>query len=106
VNDDVRTRTARAIDDAGGILTLDAALVARDWIVGGRRIGLAESEYDVGKRGMISERWLASTTHADNAYGPADEGISSIRTASGERINLKSPVDHAPDSIHSDSDAA
>jgi hypothetical protein len=106
VNDDVRTRTARAIDDAGGILTLDAALVARDWIVGGRRIGLAESEYDVGKRGMISERWLASTTHADNAYGPEDEGISSIRTASGERINLKSAVEHAPECILGDAYAA
>ena len=106
MNDDVRTRTARAIDDAGGILTLDAALVARDWIVGGRRIGLAESEYDVGKRGMISERWLASTTHADNAYGPEDEGISSIRTGSGERINLKSAVEHASECILGDAYAA
>jgi hypothetical protein len=106
VNDDVRTRTAKAIDDAGGVVTLDAALVARDWIAGGRRMGLPETDYDVGERGMISERWLASTTHADNTCGPDDEGISSIRTASGERINLKSAVDHASDLILGDAYAA
>ena len=34
------------------------------------------SDYDVGERGFICERWLASTTRADNAVGPEDEGVS------------------------------
>lgn len=92
MNDDVRVRLGKAIEDTGGILPLDAALVARDWIEGGRRIGLPDELYDAGDRGTISERWLASTTHADNAVGPDDEGISSIRTPAGDHISLADAV--------------
>jgi hypothetical protein len=106
VDDDVRARTARAVQDADGILTLDAALVARDWIAGGRRLGLDDEDYDVGERGTISERWLASTTHADNRHGPVDEGISYIRTAGGDRVNLEAAVAGARELILGSSYAA
>ncbi|BDZ51447.1 hypothetical protein GCM10025867_36880 [Frondihabitans sucicola] len=99
MNNETRAALSAAVDEAGGILALDAALVARDWIAGGKRLGLPDEQYDVGERGMISERWLASTTHADNATGPADEGISSIRTGSGHRISLAEAVEAAPDRL-------
>lgn len=89
-----------AVDDAvaagDGVLALEPALVARDWLPPGRRLGLEDDEYDVGERGFICERWLASTTKADNAVGPDDEGISSIRTADGGRLDLRDAVAQAP----------
>jgi len=88
-----------AIDESHGFLKLDAALVARDWLPPGRRLGLTDEQYAVGDRGYICERWLGSTTHADNKIGPDDEGISYIRTADGSRINLEDAVTSAPELI-------
>jgi hypothetical protein len=90
---------AREVEATGGVLRLDPAWVARDWLPPGRRLGLPEGQYDVGDRGFICERWLASTTRADNAIGPSDEGISSIRTESGTLISLAEAVASAPDVI-------
>ncbi len=89
----------RTISAHDGILQLEPALVARDWLPPGRRLGLAEDAYDVGERGFICERWLASTTHADNAVGPPDEGISYVRSADGGRLNLEDLVAAAPEAI-------
>jgi hypothetical protein len=82
----------QAIGEDGGLLRLDAALVARDWIAPGRRLGLVEDAYDVGDRGAICERWLASTTRADNRVGPDREGISRIRLRSGRTIDLEEAI--------------
>ena len=71
----MRAPLERAIAEHNGILRLDPAFVARDWLPPGRRLGLADHEYDVGERGFICERWFASTTHSDNRVGPADAGI-------------------------------
>ncbi len=62
-------------------------------------MGLTEDEYDVGERGFICERWLASVTHADNRIGPEDEGISHIRGEDGLRINLVDAIEAAGDLI-------
>lgn len=86
----------QAIADSGGVLQLDAALVARDWLPPGRRLGLPVDSYPVGDRGFICERWLGSTTRADNRVGPADEGISYVRALDGTRINLRDAVEQAP----------
>ncbi|MGC5221201.1 hypothetical protein ACPW96_01240 [Micromonospora sp. DT81.3] len=83
---------ADEIQARSGILRLDPAWVARDWLPPGRRLGLPAEEYDLGERGYVCERWLASTTKADNVVGPDDEGISSIRTTGGARINLAEAV--------------
>jgi hypothetical protein len=80
--DDIRA----AIDEAGGVLRLAPALVARDWLPAGRRLGLEPDAYDLGERGTICERWLGSTTHADNRVGPEDEGLSSIVRADGSVV--------------------
>ncbi|RLP74554.1 hypothetical protein D9V32_12760 [Mycetocola tolaasinivorans] len=92
-------RISAALAENGGILKLDAALVARDWLPPGRRLGLTEEQYNVGERGFICERWLGSTTHADNKKGPADEGVSYIRTEAGDRINLEEAIAAAPELI-------
>jgi hypothetical protein len=89
-------RIRKALDEHQGVLKLDAALVARDWLPPGRRLGITEEQYDVGDRGFICERWLGSTTHADNKIGPEDEGISYIRTEEGDRLNLEEVIEAAP----------
>jgi hypothetical protein len=89
----------RALADGDGILRMEPAWVARDWLPAGRRLGLPERAYDVGERGTISERWLASTTKADNRVGPPDEGLSYIATDGPERMTLKEAVSADPVSI-------
>jgi len=95
----MRHELEQLIAEQGGVLRLDPALVARDWLPPGRRLGLDPQDYDLGERGFVCERWLASTTHADNVIGPEDEGISYIRAAEGRRINLAHAVEAAPDLI-------
>jgi hypothetical protein len=51
-------------------------------------LGLPEEAYVVGERGWICERWLGSTTRADNRVGPPDEGLSYISLPAGERMTL------------------
>ena len=102
---ETRQTLSRIVEETGGFLRLDPAFVARDWLPPGRRLKLAPKSYDLGERGFICERWLASTTHADNVIGPDDEGISYVRGA-GERINLADAVDAAPDIIMGEQYAA
>lgn len=75
----MRNKINDELSRTGGLLRLLPAYVARDWLPAGHRLGLAPEQYDVGERGEICERWLASTTHADNRVGPEDEGISAVR---------------------------
>jgi len=83
-----------------GILNLKPAWVARDFLPPGRRLGLPEKDYDVGERGFICERWLASVTKADNAIGPDDEGYSYLTNLdTKQEITLKKAVEAAPDLI-------
>jgi hypothetical protein len=89
----------RALSDGDGILRLEPAWVAREWLPPGRRLGLPEDAYDVGERGFICERWLASTTRAANRIGPADEGLSHIALDGGSRITLDAAVRAHPSGI-------
>jgi hypothetical protein len=82
----------RGLADGNGILRLRPAWVAREWLPPGRRLGLAEDAYDVGERGFICERWLASTTQAVNRVGPPDEGLSYIALEDGEDVTLDAAV--------------
>ncbi len=102
-----RAVVEKALAKGNGILRLEPAWVARSFLPPGRRLGLKESEYAVGERGWISERWLASITKADNRIGPPDEGLSylalnesaGIPRRDGERMSLKEAVETAPDLI-------
>jgi hypothetical protein len=82
-----------------GILRLESTWVARNSMPPGCRLGLPESAVFLGERGWICERWLASTTLADNRYGPPDEGLSYIRTENGQRFSLKEAVHAAGPTI-------
>ena len=81
-----------ALAKGNGILRLEPAWVARDFLPPGRRLGLKDDEYELGERGWISERWLGSTTKADNMVGPPDEGLSYIALEGDERMTLKEAV--------------
>jgi len=94
-----RTIVEKALEKGNGILNLKPAWVARDFLPPGKRLGLKEEEYDVGGRGWISERWLASTTKADNAIGPEDEGLSYLDIEGSKSITLKDAIEVAGDLI-------
>lgn len=101
----VRRRVETLLADQGGVLRLRPAFVARDFLPAGRRLGLPEDAYDVGERGEICERWLASTTRADNRVGPSDEGLSAI-AVEGDPLLLLDVVRGAPDLLMGSSYAA
>src|SRR5215213_7257139 len=94
-----RGQTDLLISATNGVLRLDPAWVARDWLPPGRRLGLPAEAYDVGERGFICERWLGSTTQADNRVGPPDEGLSYIVDDHGNGISLSDAVTAAPDLV-------
>ena len=96
---DVKQIVDDALKKSNGILNLKPAWVARDFLPPGKRLGLAEKEYDVGARGFICERWLASVTKADNAIGTEDEGLSHLSTGSKKEITLRDAVAQAPELI-------
>ncbi len=97
--DKKREIVEEALAKGNGILRLEPAWVARDFLPPGRRLGLKEAEYEVGERGWISERWIGSTTKADNMVGPLDEGLSYIGLEGDERITLKEAVEVAGPAI-------
>jgi hypothetical protein len=94
-----RTLLDRLLADGDGVLRCDPAWVARDFLPPGHRLGLPEHEYAVGERGAICERWLASTTRADNRVGPPDEGLSHVVGEHGERLTLKDAVSADPAAV-------
>ncbi len=93
-----RSIVEKALADGGGVLRLEPAWVARDFLPPGRRLGLKESEYNVGERGWICERWLGSTTKADNRISPPDEGLSYLALENA-RVTLRDAVEAAGDLV-------
>ena len=82
-----------AFEQGEGILRLAPTWVPRSFCVPGRRIKLDPKDYYAfgAHRGGIDERWLSSTTRADN--GPlttADEGLSYV--VHGEEANPQKTV--------------
>ena len=80
----------------GGIFRLAPAWVPRSFCIPGRRIKLHPDDYYAlgGERGGIDERWLGSTTPADN--GPLtgkNEGISHLVAVDGSLIPLTEAVE-------------
>jgi hypothetical protein len=87
----------RALDAGGGILSLAPTWVPRVFCVPGRRIKLHPDDYFAlgGERGGIDERWLSSTTRADN--GPLtgrDEGLSFVIAPDSEALPFDLVVEH------------
>ena len=95
-----RSQVEAAIGAGSGVLRLEPSWVPRSFMIPGRRLKLHPDDLYAlgGHRGGINERWFSSTTNADNGPGtPADEGLSYVRTANGERFLLKEAVDQAGD---------
>ncbi|MCX6150611.1 MAG: hypothetical protein NTX22_08825 [Ignavibacteriales bacterium] len=97
--DEIRKLIEAEIEMTDGILRLEPAWVARDFLPPGRRLGLPNEMYELGERGGICERWIGSTTKADNKISVPDEGLSFIKFSSGNIITLKEAVEIAPESI-------
>src|SRR5512137_207565 len=95
---DIRAIVEKALSSGNGILRLEPAWVARDFLPPGRRLGLKESEYAVGDRGFICERWIGSITKADNRIQPPDEGLSYL-AIEGQSVTLKAAVETAGDLV-------
>jgi hypothetical protein len=94
-----RDSVQRALSDGNGILRLAPAWVARGYLPPGRRLGLPGEAYELGDRGAVCERWLGSTTEADNRVGPEGEGLSYLALDGPDRITLKEAVAADPVSI-------
>ncbi len=83
----VKSLASEALNSGKGILRLAPNWVPRSFCIPGRRIKLHPDDYYAlgGERGGIDERWLSSTTPADN--GPLtgkNEGLSKVVTDGGE----------------------
>lgn len=101
-----RDEVHRVLSERDGILRLEPAWVARDFLPPGRRLGLAEGAYDLGPRGAICERWLGSTTEADNRVAVDGEGLSYLALDGRGRISLKEAVETDPVAIMGEDYAA
>jgi hypothetical protein len=81
----------KALEQGEGILRLSPTWVPRSFCVPGRRIKLHPDDYYMlgGARGGIDERWLSSTTPAQN--GPLtskNEGLSHVVFHDGRELRL------------------
>jgi hypothetical protein len=91
-----RDLVSRALADTDGVVPLEPAWVGRDFLPAGRRLGLGDDRYDLGDRGELCERWLGSTTQADNRVGPPDEGLGFLALGGDERITLRQAIEDDP----------
>ncbi len=84
----------KLLDREEGILRLNAAWVARDFLPPGKRLGLKEEEYDVGARipyhihQMEKDARLVGRNSKDKAYYFLDDVDPEQRKNYGERIIL------------------
>jgi len=97
--DNIKAILLDELKKTDGILKLNPAWVARNFIPPGKRLGLPESEYNLGPRGGICERWIGSTTNADNAVSVPDEGLSFIVLDTGYKLTLKDAVEQCGELI-------
>lgn len=79
-----------------GILPMKPAWVSRDFLPPGKRLGLAEKDYDLGARGAVCERWIVSETKAENRIDTPNEGLSYVKTSNGEELLLTEALDACP----------
>ena len=77
-----------------GILRLKPVFVPRTFSTPGKRLGLPMNEYDKKERGGICERWIGSTTVADNPIPVENEGLNYLNLSSGEDVTLRDAVKH------------
>ena len=96
----------KLLQEGEGILRLAPTWVPRAFCRPAKRIKLHPDDYYVlgQERGGIDERWLASTTHAENGPAtPDDEGLSYIVSRDGsKRVLLRDAVEELKGEIIGD----
>lgn len=103
-----RALTAEALERGRGIFHLKPTWVPRSFCRPGKRLKLHPADYyALGlKRGGIDERWLSSTTRADNGPDtPEDEGLSYIVVdpeAGEKRLLLRDTVAEGREAVIGD----
>jgi hypothetical protein len=95
MQNDLLQKVNLVVKESNGILSLAPTWVARDFMPGGHRLGLSDYSVEDKRRGEICERWIGSTTQADNAYGPKDEGLSYIACPDGSLLLLRDAINIA-----------
>ena len=101
--DTVGTVAREALEAGNGLLRLAPTWVPRSFLQPGRRLKLHPADYyALGKdRGGIDDRWCGTTTAADNAGAPPDEGLSYV-VYNGKRFTLRDAIEnHGADIIGS-----
>ncbi|MFZ4615910.1 MAG: hypothetical protein ACOYM2_06915 [Rectinemataceae bacterium] len=93
-----RDRVEAFLGSENGILPLEPCYIARKGLPPGRRLGLEESAYDLGERGNIIARCLASETGINNPQGIPDQGLSFLAMP-GQRITVKDAMAAAGDLV-------
>jgi hypothetical protein len=99
MSSDIKDAVAGLIAETDGLLRLKPAWVSRIFLPPGKRLGLPDEAYDAGERGYITERWIGSTTEAENPIHTPNEGLSFIETADGASVTLKAAVEALPGEI-------
>ena len=93
----------KLLKEGNGVFRLAPTWVPRAFCRPGKRIKLHPDDYYVLglNRGGIDERWLASTTWAENGPGtPEDEGLSYIVSSDGkDRVLLRDAIDELQEEI-------
>ncbi len=97
-NSQIRSLVLQELEKNKGKLALRPCWVARDFMPPGKRLGLTDKEYDVGKRGYICERWLVSETSVDNLVKEKNEGLSYLNIEN-ENILLKDALEICKEEI-------
>ena len=99
MNPNVKDAVSAMLAETGGLLPLRPAWVSRVFLPPGKRLGLPDDAYDAGERGFITERWIGSTTEADNPIRTPNEGLSFIAAKDGMEITLRDAVEALPAEI-------
>lgn len=89
-----KTLVEGVLREQEGMVRLSPAWVSRIFLPPGKRLGLPDDAYDVGERGYITERWIASTTPAENPIYTENEGLSFLAT--DQPVLLKEAVELCP----------
>src|SRR5947209_12798255 len=86
--------TRQAVESGEGLLRLAPCWVPRSFVLPGRRLRLAPSDYYAlgANRGGIDERWFASTTEAANENRTPDEGLSYVVVNGQRAFTLRDAV--------------
>jgi hypothetical protein len=85
------------LGELDGMVRLLPAWVSRVFLPPGKRLGLPDDAYDVGERGYITERWIGSTTLAENPIPTENEGLSFLAT--DPPVLLREAVELCPELI-------